>query len=110
MARRRKKLGEILVSWGIVSEAALNDALDYAKEHGKRIGEALVELELASDEDVTKALATQFDLEYVDLEKNEHVRSELQLEDKKLILREKFLPLKKEGKRHKDLDNHPLDH
>ena len=44
MARRRKKLGEILASWNVLTPNALADAIAYASEHGKRIGEALVEL------------------------------------------------------------------
>ena len=56
MARRRKKLGEILASWNVLTPNALADAIAYASEHGKRIGEALVELELVSDEDVSKVL------------------------------------------------------
>ena len=67
LARRRKKLGEILVGWNVIAANALADAVEYAQQNGKRIGEALIELELASEEYVTKALATQFDLEYVDL-------------------------------------------
>ena len=60
MARKHQKLGEILVSWNVIGRKALEDALKYADEHRKRIGEALVELELCKEEDVTKALAAQF--------------------------------------------------
>ena len=70
VARRRKKLGEILVGWNVIAPNALADAVEYAQQNSKRIGEALIELGLASEEDVTKALATQFDLEYIDLDKN----------------------------------------
>ena len=38
MARRRKKLGEILTSWELLAPNALADAIAYASEHGKRIG------------------------------------------------------------------------
>lgn len=110
MARRRKKLGEILVGWGIITQAALDDALTYSKEHGKRIGEALIELELASEDDVVKALATQFELDYVDLDKNVHIPSALQFVDRKLIQREMFLPLeKKDGNKLKIIISDPLD-
>ena len=64
MARKQKKLGDILSRWGVVSANGLADALDYATNHGKRIGEALVELELCSEDDVYKALATQFDMAF----------------------------------------------
>jgi type IV pilus assembly protein PilB len=109
MARRRKQLGEILVGWNIISPAALKDAIAYATEHGKRVGEALVELELAKEEDVTKALASQFDLEYVDLDKNVQVPAALDLVPEKIIKDEKVLPMKKEGNRLKIIISDPLD-
>ncbi|MDO8631617.1 MAG: hypothetical protein Q7R41_14115, partial [Phycisphaerales bacterium] len=79
MAKKQKKLGETLVGWGIIDANALADALQYAKEHNKRIGEALVELELCSEDDVAKALASQFGLEYVDLDKQAVNREVLSL-------------------------------
>ena len=108
MARRRKKLGEILVSWGIVTQNDLDNALAYAQEHHKRIGEALVELELASDVDVTKALATQFELDYVDLDKSIK-KPNIEFVDRKLIEREKFLPLSKDGNKLRIIISDPLD-
>ena len=69
MAKKRMKLGEILVEWGVIEESALTDVLQYGMEHSKRIGEALVEMALCTEEDVTKALAAQFGLEYIDFDK-----------------------------------------
>ncbi len=109
MARRRKKLGEILVSWNLVTPNSLADALAYATQHGKRIGEALVELELASEDDVTKALAAQFDLEYVDLDKNVVVPAALELVPQELVTRHKVLPMSKEDNRLKVIIPDPLD-
>ncbi|MCG3126954.1 MAG: Type II secretion system protein E [Phycisphaerae bacterium] len=109
MARRRKKLGEILVSWNIVTPNALADALAFAAQNGKRIGEALIELELASEEDVTKALAFQFDLEYVDLDKNVVVPAALQLVPEKIIRDHRILPMQKEEGRLKVIISDPLD-
>ena len=109
MARRRKKLGEILVGWNVISANALADALAYASEHGKRIGEALVELELATEDDVTKALASQFDLEYVDLDKNVHVPTALDLIPEKIIATERVLPLSLEDNRLKIIISDPLN-
>ena len=109
MARRRKKLGEILVSWNVITPEALADALAYAAEHGKRIGEALIELELATDEDVTKALATQFDLEYVDLDKNVLVPAVLEQFPRELITRYRVLPMSRDDGRFKIIISDPLD-
>jgi type IV pilus assembly protein PilB len=109
MAKRRKRIGEILTSWELVSPNDLADALAYSQEHGKRIGEALVELELCSEEDVTKALAAQFDLEFVDLDKNPVVPEILQSVPDDLILKNKVLPISKEGNRLKVIIPDPLD-
>jgi type IV pilus assembly protein PilB len=109
MARRRKKLGEILVSWSVLTPEQLADAIAYASQQGKRIGEALVEQELASDEDVTKALATQFDLEYVDLDKNVVVPSALEVVPRELIDRYKILPMSVDHGRLKVIIHDPLD-
>jgi len=109
MARRRKKLGEILVGWGIITPQALKEAIAYASEHGQRVGEALVELELADEDDVTKALAAEFDLEYVDLDKNVQVPAALDLVPEKIIKDEKVLPMQKEDNRLKIIISDPLD-
>ncbi len=111
MARQRKKIGEILVSWNIIGQKALDDALKYAAEHNKRIGEALVELELCKEEDVTKALATQFDMAYVDLDKTTNLATagNLNLIPSKLIRDLKVVPLGEENGRLKVLISDPLD-
>ena len=109
MGKKQKKLGETLVGWGVIEANALADALAYAKQHNKRIGEALVELELCSEDDVAKALASQFGLEYVDLDKHQVNRDVLSLIPAKMIEDYKVLPLAEEGGRLKVIITDPLD-
>ena len=109
MARRRQKIGEILVSWGIISEQALSDALKYAMENRKRVGAALVELEFCTEEDITKALATQFGLEYIDLDKNIIPHSALELIPSDLIKRHLVLPVEQADGQLKVVITDPLD-
>jgi len=109
MPTTRKKLGEILVGWGVLAEEGVGEALAYAAEHGKRIGEAVVEMELCSEDDVTKALATQFGLEYIDLDKQPVNREVLDLMPAKLIEDYLVLPLGEEGDRLKVIITDPLD-
>ena len=109
MAHRRKKLGEILVEWNLLSEKDLKEALAYAEKNNKRTGEALIDLELCSEEDVTKALATQFDMPYVDLDKNVTVPGVLQLIPEKIIKDHLVLPLGQENGRLKVIVSDPLD-
>src|SRR5207244_12504885 len=70
MAKQQKRLGEILIEWGAVKADEVKQALDHAKTKNIRIGEALVDLKLASETQVYKALASQHSMEYVDLEKS----------------------------------------
>ena len=58
MARKRKKIGEILTEWDLVNEKNITQALKVAKGQGKRIGEALIELGFVNDAEVAKALTS----------------------------------------------------
>jgi type IV pilus assembly protein PilB len=109
MARRRKKLGDILVSWGLIKQADLDKAAEYAQKSRRKLGEALIEMQLVSEEDVTKALATQFDMEYVDLDKNAIPVSSLRLIPPDIIKRHKILPVSQENGRLKVVIHDPLD-
>ena len=109
MARKRKKLGEILVGWGLVDDDGLTEALQYGMEHGKRIGEALIELEKCSEDDVSKALATQFGLEYIDLDKHPVNREVLDLIPAKLTEDYLVIPLGVDGDKLKVVITDPLD-
>jgi len=111
MARKKQKLGEILVDWKIIGEKSLADALVYAEKNGKRIGEALIELELCTEEDVCKALATQFDMPYVDLDKTSDIgsKSNLSLIPEKIIKEHSVLPMGEENGKLKVIISDPLD-
>jgi type IV pilus assembly protein PilB len=70
VAKQQKRLGEILVEWGIITTQEVTRALEHAKTKNLRIGEALVDLKLCSEPNVYKALAAQHNMEYVDLDKS----------------------------------------
>jgi type IV pilus assembly protein PilB len=109
MGKKRRLLGEILVEWSIVTEKMVEEALAHARKEGIRIGEALVALGLADEEDVTKALATQYDMEYVDLERQMLVPGLLEEVPEEIIRRHLVLPISKEGNRLKVIIPDPLD-
>lgn len=109
MARRRKKIGEILVDWKIITQKALDEALAYALQERKRIGEALIELEMCSEEDVVKALATQFDMPYIDLSRTQSITPNLHLIEEKIMKAHQVLPLGEENGRLKIIVGDPLD-
>ena len=108
-SKKRRRLGEILVDWGVCTPTATNEAIEHAHREGLKIGEALIALELATEDDVTKALANQFDMEFIDLDQNVVVPTELNLIDEALIKRHQILPLAMEEGRLKVLITNPLD-
>ncbi len=109
MARGRKKLGEILLGWDVINQQGLTDALQYASDHGKRVGEALIELELCDEDVVTKALATQFDMEYVDLDRHVVGPEALELLPESVIRENNVLPVGRVDGRLKIIITDPLD-
>jgi type IV pilus assembly protein PilB len=109
MARKKKKLGEILIDWKLLNANDLADALKYAAEHSRRIGEALVDLELCNEEDVTKALAAQSDMQYVDLDKDVVPPGALKLIPEKLIKDYSVIPLSQEDGKLRVIISDPLD-
>src|SRR4051812_18647727 len=70
MARQQKRLGDLLIEWGIVQPKEIDRALEHAKQKGLRIGEALVDLKLCAEANVYKALAVQHGMEFVDIDKS----------------------------------------
>lgn len=110
MARKRQKLGEILVEAGKISEKQLNDALNIAKGQNKRLGETLVELNHCKDADVAKALSKQYGIKYIDLDKAENVdRKHLKLVPSDIIRKHMVLPLGKEGSKIRVAVHDPMD-
>jgi len=67
--RERKRLGDILLEAGKISVAQLNRALDAQKKTRCRLGEVLVSEGLITEEEIADVLAKQLSLERVDLEK-----------------------------------------
>ncbi len=65
MAQKRRKLGEIIYKAGLVKKQALIDAIKASKTNNKRVGEILLEQGLIDEEDLTKCIARQFGLEYI---------------------------------------------
>ncbi len=73
MPRQRLKIGDLLLNAGVINEQQLQKALDYSKEqrqkgNAKRLGDCLRELGFVTDRQVAKALASQLNLQLVDLQ------------------------------------------
>ena len=63
----KKRIGDILVEEGILTEEQLEEALKAGKAENKKIGEAITDLGFASEQDIAEALSSQLGFEYVNL-------------------------------------------
>lgn len=73
MAKRAitKRIGEVLLERGVIDQAGLEKALAYQKENGGLIGYALVELKIATEEEIALALTAQYGFPYLPLDNYE---------------------------------------
>jgi adsorption protein B len=67
LGKARRKLGEILVEWGMVTPALIDTCLARQSTCGKRLGELLLESDAVSTESLADALAEQAELPRVSL-------------------------------------------
>ncbi|MEX1127193.1 MAG: ATPase, T2SS/T4P/T4SS family [Vicinamibacterales bacterium] len=63
----RKKIGECLIQAGLITDEDLQVALAEHKRTGERVGAVLVRLNLATEKQITKALAYQLGFPYASL-------------------------------------------
>ena len=68
---RRFRLGEVLVSKGLITDRQLTQALEMQKTSGRKLGRALTDLGLATEEQISEVVADQLGIRFVDLAKHE---------------------------------------
>src|SRR6266516_1407731 len=61
------RLGDLLVKDGLITEADLRTMLAQQKQHGGRLGEHLVRVNLCTEEQIAQALARQLNVPFNDL-------------------------------------------
>jgi type IV pilus assembly protein PilB len=111
MARkRRKKIGEILYAQKAVTKEQFKIALKAAEGTAKRIGEVLIEQGACDETVIIKALAEQFEMEYIALDGSEGSPApDMDLIPKDIIQKHSILPLSKEGGKLKLIIHDPLN-
>ena len=95
MPHQRKELTQILIEMGAVDRAAAAQAREQARKIGKPVEQVLLDTQKASEENLTKALAIQNDMEYIDIEVNKELlaTADYRLLPADLIKRHQVLPL-----------------
>jgi type IV pilus assembly protein PilB len=95
-SRRRRRLGELLVDAGVLSEADLARALG-ASDSTERLGATLIRLELASEAEIADAVAAQLALPRVDPAAEVVDPRALERVPLRIADRHEVLPLRLEG-------------
>jgi type IV pilus assembly protein PilB len=94
---RRKRLGDILVAKGVVTQAQITEILSRTDGRQKRIGEALEAEGLITEEVLARALAEQRDLRYLDLTGFRIAPKLLEEVPPDLMHRYRFVPIEESG-------------
>jgi CheY-like chemotaxis protein len=95
----RKKIGEIWIEAGIITEPVLREALERQKGVDKRLGQILEEMGHVSEKDIAVALASQFAFKTVSgIARHSFPEEVLTLVEGESALRYFIFPLKREDK------------
>ena len=93
--RQSKTIGSILLDVELVTLQDIDQALELQKQTGKRLGEVLVQLGVVSDDDIRWALAEQLNLPYVNIRKDQVDAEMATLLPEKLARRYHVIPILK---------------
>lgn len=94
-----KKLGELLVEAGLITEAQLEEVLqESAKGSGARIGSLLVKKGYASEIDIAQTLSYQLNIPFIDIPSATIVPEAISLVNEKLAKKYLLIPIGFEGK------------
>ncbi len=90
--RRKKRLGDLLVTSGAISEEQLVTALENQKATGRKLGESLIDLGYISDMDIAEALHRQLGVDMIYLSEIEIADEILQLVKESVLRKYNCIP------------------
>ncbi len=93
----RKKLGELLVEQGLLSEAQVQDALRLQHQSGKLFGECLIENKLITEDKMVSVLIGQFGIPYIKPTQYKIPKELLEIFEPQMMRRYQFVPLDSMG-------------
>lgn len=99
MATQKRRLGEILVTSGEITQSQLDQALAEQKTNGKRLGETLISLNFLTERKMLKTLEKQLSIPYMFLSDIEIMPEAVAAVPIFLAERYTLVPLKKDGNR-----------
>ncbi|HOK96332.1 MAG TPA: GspE/PulE family protein [Anaerohalosphaeraceae bacterium] len=109
MSKERRHLGEILYKKGYVSKENLIAAIKKGKQTNKRLGEVLLEMKLATEDQIYECLAKQFGYEFVNLDNVQIPPNVAKLVPEDIIKRHKIIPIEVNNGELKVVIKDPMD-
>ena len=92
-----KQLGELLIDLGVITPSQLQKVLETQKQKGGLIGELLIELGFAKEEDIAQTLTVQYGFPYLPLSSYELSSEILEFIPVKLARQYVLVPIDKIG-------------
>ena len=92
-----QRIGETLVSIGVITEPQLNEALACQRAQGGRLGSILMKLGLVTEEQITKALAERLGTPALNLADFHPKADVLRLVPMEVALKQEVVPLERTG-------------
>ena len=105
------RIGDILIEKGYVTEAQMQQALAWQKEHrDKRVGQILMELGFVSEAQVLDALASRLHLEIIDVAQQNVELQAVGMVNRELCEKNLILPINVQGHNMTIVTNDPLNY
>ncbi len=109
MAKKSRRIGEILYKKGLVDKTSLSKAVKTAMKTKRRTGDVLIEMGVVTEDDIAMALAKQFNMGYVDIDEIDISDSTTKLVPEDIIKKHLVIPLGEDNGRLKLIISNPLD-
>lgn len=97
MAAKNKRLGDLLIDAGLITQEQLQKVLQLQKATGKKIGEALIDEGYVQETQIIEVLEFQLGIPHLDLKKYLIQSDVPRLISERLAKRHKLIPVKKDG-------------
>ena len=98
MAATRKRIGELLVETGLLSEESLTRALSEQRTRREKLGDVIVALGLATEDEIAQALSLQLGIPLLDLTNTPVEPQAIELIPEKVARKHLIVPISIEGR------------
>ena len=109
MAKKRRKVGEILYKAGPGKKQPLIEAIRTSRLNSEQLGKVLLDKGLVNEDNLTKAIAKQFGLKYIDIDAVTIPSDVIKLVPEDIIKKHSVLPLSMNNGRLRLIISDPLN-